>query len=392
MEVEMKKIIKTVAVLIGIIAVFAAAFGIYMSRHPNEWLKVMASELKEDVPAEFTFDYDRLQMKDLTRLPVYSFTPDESCRYTFTLKDSKDGESSPVTVSIIDRKFTGYLMLDNFSSDGSGATIPEVSGQSMLQENRVYYAVCDVFADELDDDPGTETGTYTLTVTKTPETKLPEVLTAGESVSFEVDAEGQNCASFIPEETGYYRFTSRIVSTGADEGYASVTSVTFHENRKVDVTDGICMLEKGRSYYVWAAVNEISERTAEVELSCEALETMEADKPGEYDLTGPAVIEYKALSAENIAIYSLSREDPGVTIYETPGFILRADNDSEASLSENKNDFAVVMGTDKGSVYRICVHGDFTECKVMIAKYTGDGTGLGPEDIEEPDKAEDSDS
>ena len=92
--------------------------------------------------------------------------------------------------------------------------------------------------------------------------------------------------------------------------------------------------------------------------------------------------EYTADEDGTVAIYSVSEGDPDVCIYDTDGFPLRNDADSGAEISGNEHDFAVVIDAAAGDTYRIFVSGKFTECRVIRALYTGDGTSLGPDDIE----------
>ena len=63
---------------------------------------------------------------------------------------------------------------------------------------------------------------------------------------------------------------------------------------------------------------------------------------------------------------------------------VKAFNNSVGTLSENKEDFALVLQAQDDVLYLIHVNGEFKECSVTIAEYTGDGTSLGPDDIKLP--------
>jgi hypothetical protein len=111
------------------------------------------------------------------------------------------------------------------------------------------------------------------------------------------------------------------------------------------------------------------------------MNTEAATEKGEVHIIGDTVIEFKPLESGNYAVYSVTEGDPKAIIYEKAGFPLRTDDDTEASLSDNPDDFAVVFTAEAGNVYRICVHGNFGEGSIIIAGYTGDGSSLTPDDI-----------
>jgi hypothetical protein len=107
------------------------------------------------------------------------------------------------------------------------------------------------------------------------------------------------------------------------------------------------------------------------------------DGTAEVQIANESVIEFTADEDGLTVIYSVSDGNPDVTVYDADGFPLRNDNDSGAEISQNEHDFAVVIDAAAGDVYRIFVSGRFSDCRVIRARYTGDGTTLGPDDIEQ---------
>jgi hypothetical protein len=105
--------------------------------------------------------------------------------------------------------------------------------------------------------------------------------------------------------------------------------------------------------------------------------------PGEIVITEDTLIEYHAENSGYMAVFSSSDGNPNALIYETPGIVLRTDEDGEDSISENDKDFAMVIGQKEGTVYSIAAYGDLgTECRVLILPYTGDGSTLTIDDVD----------
>jgi hypothetical protein len=198
-------------------------------------------------------------------------------------------------------------------------------------------------------------GSFNLTIAKAAEEEKPPVLSEGENVTLKVAADSQSCAVFTPEETGFYRFGTQLKNSDRYGGYSVVSSVTSQDKRDSELTDGICMLEKGKEYYVWVAVYETSKKNSRVKLSCTGMDSASTAEKGEVRITGDTVIEYKPAESGNIAVYSVSDGDPKAIIYEKAGFPLRTDDDTEASLNENPDDFAVtdhLSGLGGSAVFR----------------------------------------
>ena len=111
---------------------------------------------------------------------------------------------------------------------------------------------------------------------------------------------------------------------------------------------------------------------------------MKADSAGSLKVEGETVIHFKPKKGANYAIYSVSDGNVNGAVYDENGFPLNKDNNSGGTLSENKDDFALVLQAKDKTLYLIHVSGEFKDCTVYIAEYTGDGTSLGPDDIELP--------
>jgi hypothetical protein len=249
-----------------------------------------------------------------------------------------------------------------------------------LQESRDCFVL--LFAQPLKDDDIEElSGSFVLTIEKDTSEEGPQSLSVGESVTLKVKAEGQSCASFIPPETGYYRFDHSIVSHDSSKGYSSLSSITSADKLKVGLTNDICMLLKDKEYYIWMITNETSSKQSKVELSCTPMNTVKAKGICSVELTGDSVIEYVADKECSLAFYSVSSGDPKLVIYEQAGFPLRSDDTSEASLSDNPDDVATVLRVKEGTGLHICVFGDVADCRMFITEYTGDGTSLTTDDL-----------
>lgn len=378
-----KKVIKVIAVLAALIIIAIAAMLILFAKKPNLLFGLFAEEITEGQVKEITFEYEYDEDSEDDKafydgFPIFKFKAPESASYTVSVSDVKSDADVFVNLSIMDENLEDFAAADNFDRKMDGLTDSAALSAS-LQESQQSYILVEA-------GPGNESvkkysGSLKLTVTKDPEEEKPPEIKIGESVTLKVEADSQSCAVFTPEETGYYRFGTSIKNSRAAGGYSAVSSVTSQDNLGIELTDGICKLEQGKEYYVWVSVYETSNRRSRVRVTCTGMKTESAAEKGEIHITGDTVIEYMPAVSGNIAVYSVTDGDPRTVIYEKAGFPLRTDDDTEASLSENPNDFAVVFTAEAGGAYRICVFGDFAEGSVIITDYTGDGSSLTPDDI-----------
>ena len=378
-----KKIIIICAVLLIVIAAAAfAAYKIIKDRDPNLVAKKTAEELAENAPTEISYDYDG---KYIRRLGMYTFVPAKSAEYAFSVTDfAADGDVTLV-VHIMDDTLSDIITIRvNTAYTDDDGSVRELTRRTTLQKSHTYYISFDIFP--VDKESERYAGSFRLNASEAEE-EIEEISEGG-SVDLKVRSEGQSCVMFRPERTGYYRFDASIVSSDASSGFASIASVTSLDKKRTGLTEGICSLKEGNEYFIWTAVNETGKKSSKVRLTCSSLETIQAEGFGETEISGDTVIEFTAPGNDNLAVYSLSEGDPAVMVFEQPGFPLRTDDNSAGSLSENDKDFAVVIGTEKSRKYYICVYGKTTNCIVRMVKYTGDGSSLTIDDIEEPQTEE----
>ena len=383
-----KKILKGLAVLVSLLFLAGAAAYIVFSNNPNMFLKFRAKKLIEGQTVEVAFNYEGVtagESEDGTEgiyidsIPLYKFTPDESAGYTISITDIKCDEAVNFEMSVMDEKLEDYASAENYDGDTDSLT-DSFSAEATLQASQMCYILIESSPD--DESVKQYSGTFKLSVARTPEEEGPPEITEGESVTVEVGTTSQSCAVFNPPETGYYRFSTSIDPDLKSTGYSMISSVTASDRQTVGVTDGICKLEKGKEYYVWVSVYETSRKKTEVILSCKGMDTVKTSEKGAVHIAGETVIEYRPAEAGNIAVYSISDGDPKALIYEKSGFPLRTDDDSETSLSENTGDFALAFSTANSGTYMICVYGDFTDGTVVITGYIGDGSSLTADDVE----------
>lgn len=383
----MKKIIKFVIAVIVLLIVAAFAVLFVLSNHPNLFLKIASKEIKEGQTVKVTYKYDSEDIFKSEDLPLYSFTPAEDASYSFTAENIRCTEDATLLMSVTDEEFEDYVTVENTSGEND-MPADAMTGSAPLQKGKTCYIM---FSNEIwAEYSNSYSGSFRLTVTKEEQAAEPPELKPGEHVSIAITPEGQNCAVFTPAEDGYYRFSTSIGSEDAALGYSAISSITADDKRKIPVTNGIARLEKGKKYYVWAVVNDDKSRHPDVEISCSSMKSVSGAGKGTLNIDGETVIEYVSGADENIAVYSVSSGNPYAVIYETAGFPLRTDGDSDGLLSGNNKDFDTVFAAEKGKLYRICVYGDLKDCQVRIAKYIGDGTTLTPDDIEENENPADT--
>lgn len=321
---------------------------------------------------------------------MFVFTPAETAEYQFTLSDINCDEDISLSMIVMDENMSEYAGVSTADADeSSGASDPdqETADESLscrvrLQKNSTCYIGIDA---ESSENRSRYSWEYSFTVTKAPEDEKPVEISADKTVQITLKPDEKKSLLIIPEETGYYKFDAEIVS-GSKSGYAGVDSVTMDSNVEESVTEGLCMLTAGNEYYVWISAYDIS-KTVKTDVSCRQIGYADFNSTAEVQISDEAVIDYTADEDGLAVIYSVSDGDPDVTVYDADGFPLRNDNDSGSEISENEHDFAVVIDAAAGDVYRIFVSGKFSDCKVIRARYTGDGTTIGPDDIEKTETA-----
>lgn len=374
----MRKILKIIGVILLITMLIAIPLIVTLIHNPGVYLQVLSEKLIEDQAVEVSFNYDFDDTSKIKKVPYYYFKPSESGNYTFSAVDIETSSELYITMSVMDKDINDYFIADNRDHDTEGFK-DTISETTALQASQLCLVIFTV--EPVDGDLAQFSGSFKITVTRESGEDGPPQLTMDGPVTIKVDAEGQACAAFVPPETGYYRFEHSIVSHDSSKGYSSLSSITSADKLKVGLTNDICMLLKGKEYYIWAIANETSSKESEIEISCTPMNTEKASGICSVDLTGESVIEYVAEKDCNLAVYSLSSGDPKLVIYEQAGFPLRNDDTSEASLSGNPNDVATVLRVKAGNGLRICVFDDVTDCRVFITEYKGDGTSLTMDDL-----------
>ena len=379
-----RKVLTGIAITIGVLFIGTMLF-LRFNGDPNFLLKKSAVTVKEGKAVQVSERYNSM-VPVSGRTNMFVFTPAETAEYQFTLSDINCDEDISLSMIVMDESMSEYAGV----SSADAETDTDTSGQDQeagdgtlscrvsLQKNSICYIGIDA---ESAENRSRYSWEYSLTVTKAPEEEAPAEITTDQKVRISLKADEKKCLLFTPAETGYYKFDAEIVA-GSKAGYAGIDSVTLDNNAEEAVTDGLCHLEAGQEYYVWVAAYDIR-KTAKADVSCRMIGSAAFDGTAEVQIANESVIEFTADEDGLTVIYSVSDGNPDVTVYDADGFPLRNDNDSGAEISENEHDFAVVIDAAAGDVYRIFVSGRFSDCRVIRARYTGDGTTLGPDDIEQ---------
>lgn len=371
-----KKIVRILLSVFALVLVAGACFAYYVFTDAEAMARFFAKEVKLDEAEALTFRYEG---EDVKRLRPLYFVPEESGEYQFTVSDIVYDENEAVGLYVANSDFTEYLVADNYIP---GDKDQKMSGSTFLQKGEKCYIMCVIICvDETETKPFD--GSLNLTVSKKPEYEEPALLTEDEDAIVTIKAGSRACARFIPQETGYFRFDTAIVSEDASSGFSMLSSIISPDNLRTQITDGIAYLEKDKEYYVWATVHETGKGNSEVSISVKPMGVQKISGPGEIVITEDTLIEYHAENSGYMAVFSSSDGNPNALIYETPGIVLRTDEDGEDSISENDKDFAMVIGQKEGTVYSIAAYGDLgTECRVLILPYTGDGSTLTIDDVD----------
>ena len=370
-----KRIRIAIAVLL-IAAAAGTALYLYLDKYTNVIEKLTAVEIKEGQADSISFHY---KGEDVLRIKSRCFVPEESGEYLFTVSDIDAGNAA-VGLYVANEDFTEYMIAENYIPGEDDEK--EISASTYLQKGAKCY-ISTVLISMEDETATPFDGSFSLMVSKKPEYTEPPLLTPEEDALLVIKPEDRACARFIPEETGYYRFDTSIVSDDASTGFSSISSIISPDNLKTQITEGISYLETGKEYYIWVTVHETTGGESDVSLSVKPMNLLKISGACEITLTEDTMLEYHAEGSDYMAVYSASDGNPNALIYEKAGFAVRTDEDGEDSLSDNEKDFAMVFSQKDGSNYCIGVYGDLgTGCKVTIVPYTGDGSSLTLDDVD----------
>lgn len=370
-----KKIIIAVVALLALVFVFSLS--IYRNDR-NLLIKKFTKKISLDKTAEVEFDYSKKSFIRKNYIPVYLFTAPEEGEYTFSITDINTEDGTYITMTVCDEDLNEYFTSDNFEEHNG-----DVTGSEVMAEG----GKCLIFTDAVSKNEGNKdryTGSLKVTVSKKQEDTKPLELTEEEPVTVTAGNAEITSVHFVPKETGYYRFDTKILSEKDESGFSSISAIKDSDNKDVPFTENISYLEGEKEYYIWISASELNEKNADISVSCSRLNNMKADSAGSLKVEGESVIHFKPKKGANYAIYSVSDGNVNGAVYDENGFPLNKDNNSGGTLSENKDDFALVLQAKDKTLYLIHVSGEFKDCTVYIAEYTGDGTSLGPDDIELP--------
>ena len=345
-----RKVLTGIAITIGVLFIGTMLF-LRFNGDPNFLLKKSAVTVKEGKAVQVSERYNSM-VPVSGRTNMFMFTPAETAEYQFTLSDINCDEDISLSMIVMDESMSEYAGVSSadaeIDTDTSGqdqeAGDGTLSCRVSLQKNSICYIGIDA---ESAENRSRYSWEYSLTVTKAPEEEAPAEISTDQKVRISLKADEKKCLLFTPAETGYYKFDAEIVS-GSKAGAA-------YDIRK----------------------------SAKADVSCRMIGSASFDGTAEVQIANESVIEFTSDEDGLTVIYSVSDGNPDVTVYDADGFPLRNDNDSGAEISENEHDFAVVIDAAAGDVYRIFVSGRFSDCRVIRARYTGDGTTLGPDDIEQ---------
>lgn len=379
-----RKILFTIAFVLAMAVIAVLMLYQYVKSDPNMIMKKFARTVTVDQPEEISYKYTGKRLIGTDPIPEFKFTPEESAEYRFEITDMASEENVVLTMSVMDSNMSDYLVVSNNGDEGTEEDAAEaVAGDVYLQKARMCYIVIDAYSDT--DDKETFSGSFTFKVSKAPDEEKKAVLTEDAPVTVNVREGEHTGVVFTPTQAGYYKFDADIVSKDEALGFAAVDAVTEEDNSEITVTDGICHLEADKEYFLWVSVSETSKKNSKVSLSGKLMATETLSGIGTAEVPEAVVIEFTPDTDGPLIIYSESEGDPEASLYDSNYFPLRSDKNSGGALSGNDKDFAMVFNAEAGKTYAICVEGDMTGCKVHVARYTGDGTSLGPDDIQTED-------
>ena len=371
-----KKIWGTIFLLLILAVFLIIAPYVYdaVKNDPNIILKRVSKDLTEDsdVKVAYTQKSGKSGLLSRNRIPLYSFTPEESGDYTFSVSDIVSEDGIFLSLQVADSHFNNYLSTDNMNdlSDSFSDTV-------FLNEGNICYVLIEAFSVN---DMDKCSGSFSLRVSRASDDVIPAEVTETDNSVVTIREDSQTAVLFVPSDSGFFRFESRVIS-GDRSASSDISSVRTTDNTEISRSEGICWLEGGREYYVWVSAQELSKPSVKAEVSCKRIDSFSTDQYGEYRITDDTIIEYASEETENLAVYSVSDGDAECHVYDSMGFPLNYDDDSGGGLSENDKDFALVIQAQKKSKYYIYAGGEFKECSIVITGYEGDGTSVGKNDV-----------
>ena len=378
-----------------IIAVFAVLYAASylvdaIRKDPNYAIRHSTKQIKQDEKVTVKYKSGRMYLNNRTYIPVMSFTPVESTSYTVTLSDIKSDKGVYIKLNVMDGRLSDYIYSDNITGTRKNEKPRDtVSGSALLNKGKKYYLIIDVVQEAKLE---SFSGSFDVTVTRTPEEEGPQEIKADETINISIDPGENSSVLFRPEETGYYRFESTITGKKAGSVSSGINSVITEDGKEKKLFGGISYLEAGNDYYVIIDTENTDLKKVKADVSCTRVRQLNAEDHGTIDIEGETIIEYTSSLSEITAVWSESDGDPQATVYDRQGIPVSTDNNSGEAFSGNRKDFALVFEAKRYKQYRIFVGGDFDKCRVGIAPYTGDGTTLGPDTVAANDKEEPGDT
>jgi hypothetical protein len=339
---------------------------------PNLILKKIAKEMTAEDTVDVSYKY-KSDVIGRKMIPLFDFTPEESTEYTFTVSNIVSEDDVFISMEVADSHLNNYLVADNLNDPGG-----DIEDTVFLPEKTNCYVIVEAIST---DDRENYSGSFCISVTKAAEDARPNEVTETEPAIVRISEDSQNAVLFIPQESGLFSFSSKIISKDKAAS-SSISSITTADGKQVKRAEGICQLEGGLEYYVWVSADEQIKKKVNALVSCKKVETLDADQPGEYSINEGTVIEFTSRETQNLAVYSVSDGNIRCAVYDSMGFPINNDRNSGGEFSGNVNDFALVIQAQAGTRYLIYTDGKYTECKIVIARYIGDGSSLGPDDIE----------
>ena len=383
------KWLRVIISLVLLAVLCGVSFVIDAVRHdPNFVIRHFAVKLAQDKTIEISYSSDKKYQGGRMYVRAMYFVPEESGEYTFTLSDIRSDQGVYLKLIVMDKELSDYVSIDN-QPDKAGSGSEEegntLSGTALLNSGSTYYVCVDV-EDTLES--GDFAGSFAVTVSAAVQDDGPPEVAAGDKVRISVSPESQSCALFKPDVSSFYRFDTMTVGAMKDSVSSEVEAVKDSKGADIDLYGGICCLEAGEEYSVWIECDNAENKSAEVDVSCTALELIDADKYGTIGISSETLIRYMASAADPVAVWSVSDGDPRAEVYDRNGIPVSMDNDSGEAFSGNVHDFALVFYPDKGGSYYIYIGGEFDEGELSMAPYIGDGSSLGYDSVMIKDEPE----
>ncbi len=372
MKKTLKTILKIVLVIVVLLVVaLIAMYNIYR-KDPNILLTHFTTPLKLDEAKDIKFKYDSSMVTGRKTIPVFMFDPEDDSPYRFTISNIETDEGVHLSMNVCDIDLNDYIYTEQVDDNG------DLTGTEYFSSGTKCFVIVSPVAME---EKEKYSGSFTIEVTRSTEDELTKAKVAEPSY-LTVRQDEKTSLMFTPPETGFYRFTASIESKDEKSGYAYIDSIKTGNNDEVKQSGGICWLEKDKFYYIWVSTNDLINLTANVSVVCDKLDTIDVDSPSSNKISDDTIIVFKAPESGNYAVYSQSDGKTVGSVYDERGFMLNYDEDSGGPLSGNKNDYALILQAEKGDTYIIYSGGTFNDCNIVITGYKGDGSSLGPEDIE----------